>query len=139
RTLGTVLLSRRVLGLREPSQAPVVAPLVTVIVPARNEGAGLDACVRAIRAQHGGSIRQSPHLRIVVVDDDSTDETGPIAERHAAADSRVSVVGGNGPPHEWAGEVHALDAGVQAAGNPEPGEWVLLHDADTALAEGALT
>src|SRR5699024_9206823 len=50
RSLRTVLLSRRVLGLREPSQAPVVAPLVTVIVPARNEGAGLDACVRAIRA-----------------------------------------------------------------------------------------
>ena len=139
RNLRTVLLSRRVLGLREPSQAPVVAPLVTVIVPARNEGAGLDACVRAIRAQHGGSIRQSPHLRIVVVDDDSTDETGPIAERHAAADSRVSVVRGNGPPPEWAGKVHALHAGVQAAGNPEPGEWMLFLDADTVLAEDALT
>src|SRR5699024_6224524 len=115
RNLRTVLLSRKVLRLREPSQASAVTPLVTVIVPARNEGTSLDECVHAIRGQHGGGARQPPRLRIVVVDDDSTDDTGAIAERHAAADSRVSVVRGNGPPPEWAGKVHALHAGVQVA------------------------
>src|SRR5699024_8961226 len=95
RNLRTVLLTRTVLRLREPSQASAVTPPVTVIVPARNEGTSFDECVHAIRGQHGGGARQPPRLRIVVEDDDSTDASGAIAERHAVADSRVSVVRGN--------------------------------------------
>lgn len=134
-----MFLSRKVLPLRAPSSAQAHSAPVTVVVPARNEAAVLDDCMHAVRAQHGGGARERPSIRVVVVDDDSTDRTAEIAHSHAACDPRVTVVRVNGPPPEWTGKVHALHAGVQAAGNPEPGEWLLFIDADTVLAPEALT
>lgn len=52
-------------------------PLVTVLIPARNEAADIEACLRCIEAQ------DYPHDRIevVVVDGSSTDETSIVARR----------------------------------------------------------
>lgn len=57
--------------------------LISVIVPAYNAAATLDATLRSARAQTHRDIE------IIVVDDGSTDETGVIAQRHAAQDARV--------------------------------------------------
>lgn len=141
RGMRTVLLVRRVVPLHTMPAPAVHAAAVTVIVPARDEAAVLDECLQGIRAQSyraaatDDADRQP--LRIVVVDDGSTDATGQIARRHAERDPRVHVVRIERPPPGWTSKVHAMHAGVQAVGPPEPGEWLMFVDADVGLAATA--
>ncbi|MBB5957403.1 cellulose synthase/poly-beta-1,6-N-acetylglucosamine synthase-like glycosyltransferase [Saccharothrix tamanrassetensis] len=102
----------------------VDAGSVTVVVPARDEEANIDRCLTGLRGQ------DYPHLRIVVVDDASTDRTAQVVRRHAAEDPRVRLVTSAGPPSGWAGKVHAMHLGAEAAES----EWLLFVDADTEAA-----
>ncbi len=61
-------------------------PRVTVVIPARNEEASLDACLRSIRSQTEQS------LQILVVDGDSDDGTTDLVRRHIAEDDRVELL-----------------------------------------------
>jgi glycosyltransferase involved in cell wall biosynthesis len=61
-------------------------PLLSVIVPTYEVAAYLPACLDSILGQ------DHRELEVVVVDDGSPDESGDIAERYAARDSRVRVV-----------------------------------------------
>lgn len=143
RSVRTLRKARSILPLGPEPSSTVLPPTVTVVVPARNEEAVLDNCLRGIREQTYGSERgtrsDAPALRVVVVDDGSTDRTGEIAEEHAAQDPRVHVVHSEGPPPGWSGKVHAMHTGVEAAGEPEAGEWLLFVDADTVLAPELLS
>lgn len=133
RSVRTVRQARAIEPLREAPPGSSVEPAaVTVVVPARNESAVLDDCLRGIRSQTYGAADPAT-LRIVVVDDGSTDGTGDIARDHAEADPRITVVRVDGPPEGWTGKVHAMHAGVEAAGPPGAGEWLLFVDADTVL------
>jgi glycosyltransferase involved in cell wall biosynthesis len=88
----------------------------SVIVPMRSTEAVADECLWSVRRQTGVDVE------VIVVDDDSPDECGAIADRHARADDRVTVVHrarsrGVGP---------ARNAGIARAS----GEYVLFLDAD---------
>lgn len=61
-------------------------PHASIIVPARNAEATLDATLRSLRAQSFAD------LEIIVVDDGSTDRTVRIAADHAGEDPRVQLV-----------------------------------------------
>lgn len=89
--------------------------LVSVIVPAWNAAATIDATLRSIRAQ-----THRP-LEIIVVDDGSTDATAAIAEQHAAVDVRVRVL-----RQENAGVAAARNLGIAAS----HGAFVAPVDAD---------
>lgn len=136
RSVRAVDRRRRVVRIDASPLGPVCPAPVTVVVPARDEAAVLDDCLHAVRAQTYG--RRGGEMHIVVVDDDSTDATGEIAHRHSREDARLSVVRTAGPPPGWTGKVHAMHAGIEAAGAPQPGEWLLFVDADTVLAPEAL-
>jgi GT2 family glycosyltransferase len=140
RSARTVGRLRRVVPLCTNSpRPPGPAAPVTAVVPARDEEAVIDACLTALRNQtYPARPAAGEPLRIVVVDDDSSDATADIAERHAGADRRVTVVRSTGPPVGWTGKVHALHAGATAAGPPQPGGWWLFLDADCVLAPNAL-
>lgn len=125
--------ARTIVPLRRAPTAAVCPPTVTAIVPARDEAPILRDCLRALGAQTYGEQGGSA-LRVVVVDDGSVDATGEIARSCAAGDERLKVVRTEGPPPSWSGKVHALHVGVEAAGEAEPGEWLLFVDADTVLA-----
>ncbi len=56
-----------------------------VVVPTYNEAPNLERLVGAVH-------RAFPSCEILVVDDESSDGTGAIAERLAAADARISVI-----------------------------------------------
>ena len=103
---------------------PEPAPLVSVCIPARNEEDALDACLESLQAQ------DYPNLEILVLDDRSTDGTGKILARHAAADSRIVALQGEVPPDGWFGKPNALRQAVARAG----GDWLLMTDADTVHA-----
>ncbi len=104
------------------------APLLSVIVPARNEARNIRRCVESLRAQ------SYPHLEIIVVDDRSTDETPQVLAEIAANDRRLTVVRGVDLPPGWAGKPHALAQGVAAA----HGEWLCFVDADTFVTPDCL-
>lgn len=61
-------------------------PLISVIVPVYNVEPYVDRCLISLRAQ------TYPNIEILVVDDASTDGSGPVCDRHAAEDSRVRVM-----------------------------------------------
>ena len=89
-------------------------PAVTAVVPARNEAAGIAACVRGILGQD-----YPGELRLIVIDDQSADGTADLAQSAAAeldAASRLTVLRGKDLPAGWAGKVWAMSQGVEAAG-----------------------
>lgn len=107
-----------------PTPAAGTAPLVSVVIPARNEEKRIEGCLEAVLAS------TFPNLEVVVVDDRSSDRTAEIAERIAARDGRVRVVRGAECPDGWAGKNHAIVQGVAVA----RGEWLLMLDADVRVA-----
>jgi hypothetical protein len=99
-------------------------PLVSVVVPARNEEVCLGACLASLASQLGIA------LEILVVDDGSSDGTRSIAEGFPGV--RVLTAGPLAPGHS--GKCNAAQAGAQAA----RGEWLLFTDADTVHEPGSL-
>lgn len=71
-----------------PVPAPESAPLVSVLMVARNAGDFIHSALLSARVQ---TFRE---IEIVVVDDGSTDETRKIAALHAASDPRIRIVSG---------------------------------------------
>ncbi|HEX8492754.1 MAG TPA: glycosyltransferase family 2 protein [Pyrinomonadaceae bacterium] len=105
------------------------APLVSVLVPARNEeGRVLSACIGSILSQ------DYERFEVIAVNDRSTDATGAILHAIAKADARLRVIDGTEPPPGWLGKPHAL----QQALDLSQGEWVLATDADMIFERAAL-
>ena len=93
-------------------------PLVSVIIPARNEARNIERCVRSILAA------TYPTIEVIVVDDRSTDGTGDLVERLGGS---VRLVRGAELPPGWFGKQWALVQGYRVA----RGELLLFTDADT--------
>src|SRR5262249_24969669 len=117
---------RSMAQLRRVADAPrpVVTPLVSVLVPARDEERCLEACLDSLSRQ------RYPHLGLVVVDDGSTDRIPSIIARAVARDPRVRSIRLEGPPEGWTGKNFALATAAAVA----RGEWLCFTDADTVHA-----
>jgi chlorobactene glucosyltransferase len=98
-------------------------PLISLIVPARNEARNIRRCVEALLAQ------TYPNAEVIVVDDRSTDATPAILAELAGLHPRLRLVAGAPLPPGWAGKPHALVQGVALA-TPRA-EWYCFVDADT--------
>ncbi|MEM9384983.1 MAG: glycosyltransferase [Pseudomonadota bacterium] len=96
---------------------------VTAVVPARNEAAHIRQTLAGLR-------EQSAQLRILIVDDQSTDDTANIAR--SVPD--VEVLAGQPLPMGWTGKLWALHQGIAEVRTP----FVLLVDADITLGSGVL-
>ena len=101
-------------------------PLVSVIVPARDEERDLEAALRSRLTD------PDPNLQFIFVDDRSADATPAIQSAIAASDARVDVLQVTELPADWLGKVHAMKEGLVRA----RGEWILLSDADVHVAPG---
>jgi chlorobactene glucosyltransferase len=103
-------------------------PLVSVIIPARNEATNIARCVRSVLAS------QYPALEVIVVDDHSTDGTGDIARSAAAGDSRTVILDNPDLPAGWFGKQWACENGAKVA----RGRILVFTDADTEHAPDLL-
>ena len=112
----------------ESADPPADAPLVTVIIPARDEAANIERCLRSVLTTTW------PRLEVIVVDDHSRDATAAIAARIAAEDPRVRLVGAPGLPDGWFGKPWACRTGARAA----RGAVLCFIDADTVHAPDLL-
>ncbi len=104
----------------------VPRPGTSLLVPARDEGGRLPAALAGFRAQDV--------TEIVVLDDQSSDDTAAVVGRAAEADPRVRLVRGTPPPTGWVGKSWACWQLAAAA----RGDILLFCDADVLLAPGAV-
>ena len=109
--------------------ATMVQPSVTVIIPARDEADVLpESLPSLLQQQYDG------RLTILLIDDQSTDHTGGVAQAiatEAGATERLTVLPGQPLPPGWSGKLWAVEQGwqqVQQQANPP--EYLLLTDAD---------
>lgn len=108
---------------------PLALPqLVSVIVPARNEAADIEATLRSLLSIEGVQIE------IFAVDDRSTDATGAIMDRVAAETDRITVLHIKELPAGWMGKTHAMATAAARAS----GDWLLFTDGDILFAKDAL-
>ena len=105
----------------ERGKLPEELPLISILVPARNEEADIVPCLESLRKQ------DYPNYEILVLDDNSTDRTAEKVAEIAAADPRVRLLHGEPLPPGWAGKPHACHQLAAAA----KGSWLLFTDADT--------
>ena len=119
---------------RQPD--PVTWPRVTVIVPARDEGAKIEAGLKSLLAS------DYPNVEIIAIDDRSRDDTGAIMDRLANEAPLSPGAGGiafrvlhiSDLPDGWLGKNHALQVGLQQS----DGEWLLFTDGDVIHAPQTL-
>lgn len=114
--------------LRRPLPDP--APRVSVIIPAKDEEAGIRKCIDSVLAQ------TYPNLSIIAVDHRSTDRTGAILDEMAATNPRLKIVHFTGDlPDGWTGKNHAVNEGYAHA----DGDYLLFLDADCTLEPNTLS
>jgi chlorobactene glucosyltransferase len=125
-TLASTILSLTTVARLRAGMSPRRTPLVSVLIPARDEERTIERTVRALLAQ------TYPAVEIVVVNDRSTDATAAILA--SIQDERLRVVNGVEPPPGWLGKNWAL----HEASTHARGELLLFMDADIVYAPEAI-
>lgn len=92
-----------------PWDRPGLMPVVSVVVPARDEEHNIKMTVSSILDSDWRK------LEVILVDDRSVDNTRKIMDRLAAEDSRIHVTSVEHLPVDWTGKTHALLQGVKRA------------------------
>lgn len=122
-----ILWNRRQMQRPEPRAWDGSAPLVSLLVPARNEEAVIGRCLQNLLAQ------DYPNFEVVVMDDGSTDATAAIVR--AFDDPRVRLHSGRPLGAGWSGKNWACH---QLAGRAR-GEVLCFVDADTTIEPAAVS
>ena len=96
---------------------------VTILIPARNEATNIRSVITSALAQ-----QQIAHLQVLVLDDNSTDNTLAIAREFT--DSRLQVIHSTDePPQGWLGKAWAC----QRLANATDSDILVFIDADVTL------
>ncbi len=98
---------------------------VTVLIPARNEAEVIAGTLQSLKQQGRG-------LQVVLVDDDSNDETVNIARTTGL--ENLTIIESKSLPPGWTGKLWAQEQGLKVVKTP----LLLLLDADIALKPGML-
>lgn len=127
-SLGTSAWYAYKLSLSRKHRAPTVIdafngelPTVSVCIPARNEAHALSDCLERVL------LSDYPKLEILVLDDNSDDDTSVLIKSFAHAG--VRFIAGKPLPKNWLGKNYALDTLAREAS----GDMVLFMDVDTRI------
>ena len=113
--VNVVYLRRR----RSIAVEPETLPMISVLVPARNEARNLQRLIPSLLEQ------QYDRFEIVVYDDAPEDDTAAVLA--SFDDARLRTIPGSGPPSGWVGKVHALYPAPREA----KGEVFLITDGES--------
>jgi glycosyltransferase involved in cell wall biosynthesis len=126
----------RIAHITDPEWGPphdFALPSLTIVVPARNEAGEIEAALRSLIALD----YPDPDLKIIAVNDRSTDATGDIMNRLAAESAsfgRLRLLHVTELPPRWLGKTHAMWIGARQTTS----EWILFTDADCVFRPDAL-
>lgn len=104
-------------------------PLVSVLIPARNEASRI-----LVQSVHSVLSQDYERLEVIAVNDRSTDATESTLRAIAQTDERLHVINGLEPPAGWLGKPYALQQALEVS----RGAWVLTIDADMVLEKDAV-
>jgi glycosyltransferase involved in cell wall biosynthesis len=104
-------------------------PLVSVLIPARNEEENIGRLLDSLLSQ-----QYSP-FEIIVYNDSSTDATGEILSQYGASSHLVRHIDGGELPGGWLGKNHACHRLAESAA----GEYLLFIDADVVAGREMLS
>jgi chlorobactene glucosyltransferase len=108
-------------GLKLPKHIIDENPLISVLIPARNEEENISKCILSLTKQ------DYKNIEILVLDDNSTDNTRKIVKKLSKKDSRIKLYNGKKLKKGWMGKNYACH---QLAGYAR-GDYLLFTDADT--------
>jgi chlorobactene glucosyltransferase len=120
-----------ILRPQSSSAPPSPLPRVSILLAARNEQETLPSTLDSLLKL------DYPDFEIIVVDDDSDDRTGAIADewaRRHGAGGKLRVIHNHHLPPGWRGKVHAMNLAAEVA----TGEWILSTDADVVFHQSLL-
>jgi len=103
-------------------------PLVSVLIPARNEENNLPVLLDSLIKQ------DYTNFEVVVYDDHSEDGTSQVLEQFSGRDQRIGWVRGEGVPAGWTGKNHAC----HRLGEEAKGDVLLFLDADVIVSKDML-
>jgi len=103
-------------------------PLVSVLVPMRNEERNVATLIKSLK---NSTYR---HSEFIILNDQSTDGTQQVLTREIAGDSRFKIIMGKELPKGWVGKVHACHQLQQEAS----GDYLLFVDADVRFRPKAI-
>jgi chlorobactene glucosyltransferase len=106
---------------RLEAKNPKLTPFISILIPARNEEANIGTCLKSLQKQ------DYPSFEILVLDDNSSDNTSNIVSQIASKDNRVQLLSGEPLRKGWAGKPFACYQLAKKA----KGSWFLFTDADT--------
>ncbi|MGV3533840.1 MAG: glycosyltransferase [Chthoniobacteraceae bacterium] len=127
----TVLANLSCFGGLKAHRHDADAPLVSVLIPARNEALNIEACVKSLLAQ------DYPFYEVIVLDDNSEDETPQILRGLGMSETGTisRMIRGRPLPEGWTGKGWACHQLAQEA----KGQYFFFTDADTEHEPGALS
>ncbi|MGM0366455.1 MAG: glycosyltransferase [Actinomycetota bacterium] len=96
-------------------------PLVSILIPARNEEANIKRCLKSLLKQ------DYPLFEIIVLDDNSVDSTYDIVSKLSEKDKRLKIIKGKKLKPGWLGKSYACHQLARKA----RGSILLFTDADT--------
>jgi Glycosyltransferases, probably involved in cell wall biogenesis len=115
------ILFKNINNFKLPREVLVSPPLVSVLIPARNEESNIRRILNSMIKQ------DYPNLEILVLDDNSTDATVQIVEKIMEKDSRIKLIKGASLPAGWKGKCFACHQLSKIA----KGSYFVFTDADT--------
>ncbi|HEC81053.1 MAG TPA: glycosyltransferase [Thermoplasmatales archaeon] len=98
------------------------SPLVSIILPTRNEEGRVKDCIESLKTQ------SYPNREVIIVDD-SEDNTVETIKNIVGNDKRFKIIKEDEKRDGWIGKPHALQQGSREA----KGEWLLFIDADVSF------
>jgi len=129
-----MMIRKRISRCVPHTDVPEQWPLISVIVPAKDEAETIEVTLNSLLAS------DYPRLEIIAVNDRSTDETGAIMERVAAEvkqknQTTMQVLQIEELPSDWLGKSHAMHQGAKIA----KGELLLFTDGDIIFNSKAIS
>ncbi len=123
------LLNLKVFRFPRIPELPASTPLLSVLVPARNEEKRIRPCLETLADS------KYPNLEILVLDDHSSDGTADLVQKMAQGDPRIRLRSGRDLPAGWTGKAWACHQLAREA----RGEFLVFVDADTRFSDITLS